>query len=223
MQKNGIKKIVFSSSSTVYGEPQYLPLDEAHSTNPINPYGSTKLFVENILHDLSISDPNWSIVALRYFNPVGAHESGWIGESPNGIPNNLMPFIAKVATGELKTLKIFGNDYDTRDGTCERDYIHVMDLAEGHLAALNFLEEHKGWHAINLGTGKSTSVLELLQAFEKINEIKIPYEIVARRKGDAPAYYAKPDLANKILHWKTKRTLDSMCKSAWKFQESHSL
>jgi UDP-glucose 4-epimerase len=223
MQKNGIKKIVFSSSCTVYGEPQYLPLDESHPTNPINPYGFTKLFAENILHDLSISDPTWSIAVLRYFNPVGAHESGLIGESPKGIPNNLMPFIAKVATGELKSLKVFGNDYKTRDGTCERDYIHVMDLAEGHLAGLNFLEDHKGWYAINLGTGQSTTVLELLQAFEKINHVKIPYEIVGRRKGDAPACYAKPSYANKILDWKTKRSIELMCESSWKWESSHSI
>jgi UDP-glucose 4-epimerase len=223
MQQNKVKKIVFSSSATVYGEPQYLPYDEKHPTNPINPYGRTKLFIEEILRDVVVSDSDWSVAILRYFNPVGAHESGFLGESPTGIPNNLMPYMVKVASGELERLKVFGNDYETRDGTGERDYIHVMDLAEGHLAALNFLKEYKGWHAINLGGGQSTTVLELINTFEKINHKKIPYEVVARREGDLPAYYAKPDLANKILHWKTKRTLESMCESAWKFNEGHAL
>jgi UDP-glucose 4-epimerase len=223
MHRNKVKKIVFSSSATVYGEPQYLPYDEDHPTNPINPYGRTKLFIESILRDVAASDPAWSVAILRYFNPVGSHESGLIGESPKGIPNNLMPYMVKVASGELEKLKVFGNDYETRDGTGERDYIHVMDLAEGHLAALNFLKEHKGWHVNNLGSGKSTSVIELINTFEKINHKKIPYEVVARREGDLPAYYAKPDLANKILHWKTKRTLESMCESAWKFNEGHAL
>lgn len=223
MQQNMTKKIIFSSSSTVYGEPQYLPYDESHPTNPINPYGRTKLFIEEILHDLSIADPAWSIAVLRYFNPVGAHDSCLIGESPKGIPNNLMPYIVKVASGELESLKVFGNDYETRDGTGERDYIHVMDLAEGHLAALNYLKEHKGWHAFNLGSGQSTTVLEMLNAFEKISHKKISYEVVARREGDLPAYYAKPDLANKTLHWNTRRSLDAMCESSWKFTERTSL
>ena len=221
MQQNKVKKIIFSSSATVYGEPQYLPYDESHPTNPINPYGRNKLFIEEILHDVAASDLDWSIAVLRYFNPVGAHESGLIGESPKGIPNNLIPFIAKVASGELESLKVFGGDYETRDGTGERDYIHVVDLAEGHLAALNYLKEHKGWHAINLGSGKSTTVLELINTFEKITHKKIRYEVVARRDGDLPAYYAKPDLANKVLQWKTKRSIESMCESAWKFQESY--
>ncbi len=223
MQENKIKKIVFSSSATVYGEPQYLPYDENHPTNPINPYGRTKLFIEEILHDVSIADPAWSIAALRYFNPVGAHDSGLIGESPKGIPNNLMPYIVKVASGELEKLKVFGNDYKTLDGTGERDYIHVIDLAEGHLAALNYLKEHKGWHSFNLGSGQSTTVLEMLNAFEKINHTNISYEMASRREGDLPAYFANPDFANKTLHWKTKRTLESMCESVWKFKERSSL
>jgi UDP-glucose 4-epimerase len=223
MQQNKIKKVVFSSSATVYGEPHYLPYDEDHSTNPINPYGRTKLFIEEILRDVTVSDSEWSVAVLRYFNPVGAHESGLIGESPKGAPNNLMPYIVKVASGELEKLKVFGNDYETRDGTGERDYIHVMDLAEGHLASLNFLREHKGWYAINLGSGRSTTVLEMLNAFEKITHKKVPYEVVARRGGDTAISYAKPDLANKSLHWKTKRTLESMCESAWKFKEKSSL
>jgi UDP-glucose 4-epimerase len=223
MQENAIKKIVFSSSATVYGEPQYLPYDEDHPTNPINPYGRTKLFIEEILRDIVASDSEWSVTALRYFNPVGAHESGLIGESPKGILNNLMPYIVKVASGELEKLKVFGNDYETRDGTGERDYIHVMDLVEGHLAALNFLKEHKGWHVINLGSGKSTTVLELINTFERISHKKIPYEIIARREGDTAISYARPDLASITLHWKTKRTLESMCESAWKFNEGHAL
>jgi UDP-glucose 4-epimerase len=214
---------VFSSSATVYGEPQYLPLDENHPTNPINPYGRTKLYIEKMLQDVAASDSDWSMVILRYFNPVGAHESGLIGESPKDIPNNLMPYIVKVASGELQKLKVFGNDYETRDGTGERDYIHVMDLVDGHLAALNFLKEHKGWHAINLGSGKSTTVLELIKTFERISHKKIPYDIITRREGDTAISYTKPDLANKTLDWKTKRTLESMCESVWKFNESHSL
>lgn len=223
MQQNKVRKIVFSSSATVYGEPQYLPYDESHPTNPINPYGRTKLFIEEILRDVATSDSEWSVAVLRYFNPVGAHDSGLIGESPKGTPNNLMPFIVKVASGELEKLKVFGSDYETRDGSGERDYIHVLDLAEGHLASLNFLKEHKGWFAINLGSGRSTTVLEMLNAFEKVTHKNIPYEVVARREGDLPVYYAKPDLANKTLHWKTKRTLEYMCESAWKFKEKSTL
>ena len=221
MQQNKIKKIIFSSSATVYGEPQYLPYDEDHSTNPINPYGRTKLFIEEILRDFAASDLGWSIAVLRYFNPVGAHESGLIGESPKGIPNNLMPYIMKVASGELESLKVFGGDYETRDGTGERDFIHVADLAEGHLASLNFLNEHKGWHAINLGSGQSTTVLELLHAFEKICHKKIPYKVVARREGDTAISFAKPDVANQKLRWKTKRSIELMCESAWNFQKSY--
>ncbi len=223
MQENSVKKIVFSSSATVYGEPKYLPYDEGHPTKPISPYGRSKLYIEEILRDVSASDPEWSIAILRYFNPVGAHESGLIGESPKGIPNNLMPFIVKVASRELKSLKVFGNDYETRDGTGERDFIHVMDLAEGHLAALNFLSRHNSCHEINLGSGQSTSVLELIHTFEKTNQKKISYEIVTRREGDLPAYYAKADYAKKILHWKAKRSIELMCESAWKFKESHSV
>jgi UDP-glucose 4-epimerase len=223
MQQNKVKKIIFSSSATVYGEPQYLPYDESHPTNPINPYGRTKFFIEEILRDVAASDSEWSVAGLRYFNPVGAHKSGLIGESPKGTPNNLMPCIVKVASGELEILKIFGNDYETRDGSAERDYIHVVDLAEGHLAALNYLKEHKGWHAINLGSGKSTSVLELINTFEKITHKKIPYEVVGRRGGDTAISFAKTDLANKTLKWKTKRSIELMCESAWKFKERSSL
>jgi UDP-glucose 4-epimerase len=215
MQQNKVKKIVFSSSATVYGEPQYLPYDENHPTNPINPYGRTKLFIEEILRDMSIADSSLSIAILRYFNPVGAHASALIGELPKGTPNNLMPYIVKVASGELEKLKVFGNDYKTRDGTGERDYIHVIDLAEGHLASLNFLNEHKGWHAFNLGSGQSTTVLEMLSAFEKINHKKISYEVVARRKGDLPSYYAKSEIAFRKLGWTATRSLEDICLSAW--------
>ena len=220
MQQNQVKKMVFSSSATVYGKPKYLPYDENHPKSPINPYGRSKLFIEDILRDISISDSEWSFAVLRYFNPVGAHESGLIGESPKGVPNNLMPYIVKVASGEIKTLKVFGSNYETRDGTGERDYIHVMDLSEGHLASLDFLKGHKGLHVINLGSGQSTTVLELIYCFEKINHKKIPYEIVARREGDLPAYFAKPALANSMLQWRAKRSIESMCESAWNFNQS---
>ena len=215
MQLNNIKKLVFSSSATVYGEPQYLPYDEDHPKNPINTYGRTKLYVEEILHDLTSTNDEWSIAVLRYFNPLGAHASGLIGEKPQGIPNNLMPYLCQVASGKLEKLKIFGNDYDTCDGTGERDYIHIMDLAEGHLAALEFLRLHRGWHAFNLGTGQSVSVLQLIQAFEKINHIKIPYEIVNRRPGDLPVYFSKSDFAHKTLGWQAKYSIDAMCESSW--------
>lgn len=223
MQQNNIKKMVFSSSATVYGEPQYLPFDEDHPTNPINPYGRSKLFVEQILRDVVVSDSDWSVVVLRYFNPLGAHESGLIGESPKGIPNNLIPYIVKVASGELEILQIFGDDYETKDGTGERDYIHVMDLAEGHLASLNFLKEHKGCHVMNLGSGQSTTVLELLQTFERVNHKKISYKIIKRREGDTAISYAKSDVANKNLRWRTERTIESMCQTAWKFKKNHSV
>jgi UDP-glucose 4-epimerase len=222
MQQNKIKKIVFSSSATVYGEPQYLPYDENHPTNPINPYGRTKLFIEEILRDVSIADPTWSIAILRYFNPVGAHDSALIGELPKGTPNNLMPYIVKVASGELEKLKVFGNDYKTRDGTGERDYIHVMDLAEGHLASLNFLKEHKGWHAFNLGSGQSTTVLEMLKAFQKKSGKKLAYIYEQRRKGDVATSFTDPKRAKQILNWEAKKSLGEICEDAWNFyQVSH--
>ena len=221
MQENAIKKIVFSSSATVYGEPHYLPLDEDHPTNPINPYGRTKLFIEEILRDVVASDSAWSMAALRYFNPVGAHGSGLIGESPKGIPNNLMPYIVKVASGELEKLKVFGNDYETRDGTGERDYIHVMDLVEGHLAALLFLNNHRGFHAINLGTGKSYSVKEIIDTFSSVTHTKVPCEIVGRRDGDVAIAYASVDHAKNLLGWQAKRDLKEMCLSAWKVMSSN--
>ncbi|CAM3809733.1 UDP-glucose 4-epimerase GalE [Polynucleobacter antarcticus] len=215
MQASNIKTLVFSSSATVYGDPVYLPYDEDHPTSPTNPYGQNKLHIEEMLQDLAVSDAAWKIACLRYFNPVGAHESGLIGEDPNGIPNNLMPVIGQVVTGKLSSLNIFGDDYDTPDGTGKRDYIHVVDLAEGHLASLNWLNSHAGCHAFNLGSGDSYSVLELLHHFEAASGQNIPYQIVGRRLGDLPEYYAKADKAQSLLGWKAKRGLAEICSSSW--------
>jgi UDP-glucose 4-epimerase len=220
MQGAGVKTLVFSSSATVYGVPQYLPYDEDHPTAATNPYGRSKLHVEEILRDVAASDASWRFISLRYFNPVGAHESGLIGEDPNGIPNNLMPFIAKVATGQLPELGVFGDDYDTPDGTGVRDYIHVMDLAEGHEAALQFLQTHAGWHTINLGTGKGYSVLEMLQAFERASGQRIAYAIKPRRPGDLPSYWAKTDKAAQLLGWRASREQDTMCVDTWRWQQN---
>ena len=219
MQEAGLRKFIFSSSATVYGIPQYLPYDENHPTMPINTYGRTKLQVEHILRDLAQSDPSWSIACLRYFNPVGAHESGLIGELPKGIPNNLMPYVCQVASGKLPYLKIFGDDYETPDGTGQRDYIHVMDLAEGHIATLQFLEAQSGCHFINLGTGVPYSVRQLLAAFEKTIDRAIDQQIEARRSGDLPVYYATADKAKALLGWEANRSLQSMCDSAWNFHQ----
>ena len=220
MQAAQVYSLVFSSSATVYGKPEYLPYDEAHPTNPINPYGDTKLQVEIILRDLVNSDPAWKIACLRYFNPVGAHDSGLIGDDPSGTPGNLMPYLARVATGQLECLSVFGNDYETRDGTGERDYIHVMDLAEGHMAALSFLNGQAGFHVVNLGTGKPTSVLECVDEFEKASGKKIALKFAPRRDGDLPIYFAKADLAKQKLGWTADRSVSEMCSSAWKFQSS---
>lgn len=220
MMSVGLKKLVFSSSATVYGEPVYLPYDEDHPTNPMNPYGRNKLQVEQILQDLSISDARWSIACLRYFNPVGSHESGFIGEDPQGVPNNLMPYLLKVASGQLPHLNIFGNDYQTQDGTCERDYIHVMDLADGHMAALDYLNNHVGFHVFNLGTGVPVSVLDLVGAFEAHTHQHIKKVFVQRRPGDLPAYYANPARAQRALKWSASRALGDVVKSAWKWQMS---
>ena len=222
MQATQVNSLVFSSSATVYGEPVYLPYDEEHPTNPINPYGDTKLQVEIMLRDLANSNSDWKIACLRYFNPVGAHESGLIGDDPSGTPGNLMPYLARVATGQLECLSVFGNDYETRDGTGERDYIHVMDLAEGHMAALSFLNAHAGFHVVNLGTGKSTSVLECVDEFEKASDKKIALKFAPRRDGDLPIYFAKADLAKHKLGWTADRSVSEMCSSAWKFQSSQS-
>jgi UDP-glucose 4-epimerase len=219
MQEVGLRQLIFSSSATVYGIPQYLPYDENHPTVPINTYGRTKLQVEDILRDLAQSDPSWSIACLRYFNPVGAHASGLIGELPKGIPNNLMPYVCQVASGKLPCLKIFGDDYETSDGTGQRDYIHVMDLAEGHLATLLYLEANPGCHFINLGTGQPYSVKQLVAAFEKAIGRAINQEIEARRSGDLPVYYATADKAKALLGWEAGRDLQSMCDSAWNFHK----
>jgi UDP-glucose 4-epimerase len=221
MQPVGIKTLVFSSSATVYGEPRYLPLDENHPTSATNPYGRSKLHIEEMLKDVAASASDWRIACLRYFNPVGAHESGLIGENPCGIPNNLMPYIAQVAAGQRPCLSVFGGDYPTEDGTGVRDYIHVMDLAEGHAAALNFLSQTPGWHAINLGTGKGYSVLDMVRAFEKASGCRLPYQIVARRAGDVAACYANPKKASECLNWCAVRGLDEMCASTWRFQQYH--
>ena len=218
MNKARVKNLVFSSSATVYGDPQYLPLNEQHPLSATNPYGRTKLHIEEILKDLKASDPEWNVLCLRYFNPVGAHASGLIGEDPNGIPNNLLPFVAQVAAGKLAKLKIFGNDYSTPDGTGVRDYIHVMDLAEGHLAALSHLEGLSGWTAINLGTGQGYSVLEMIKAFELASKMDIPFEFVPRRAGDIASCYASVDKAKVDLGWSAKRNLEEMCASSYKWQ-----
>ena len=220
MRASEVKTIVFSSSATVYGEPQFLPIDEGHPTSANNPYGRTKLHIEGMLYDLAKSDLTWRVACLRYFNPVGAHETGLIGEDPNGTPNNLMPFVSRVAAGRYPLVKVFGGDYPTPDGTGVRDYIHVLDLAEGHLAAINFLEAERGWHAINLGTGNGSSVLEMINQFALSSGKPVPYEVVGRRPGDVASCYASADKAEKLLNWKATHDLKSMCASAWKWQES---
>jgi UDP-glucose 4-epimerase len=204
----------------VYGAPQYLPLDESHPTQATNPYGRSKLHIEEMLSDLETSDSTWHIACLRYFNPVGAHESGLIGEDPNGMPNNLVPYIAQVALGKLPHLNVYGDDYDTPDGTGVRDYIHVMDLAEGHLAALSFIKQKPGLNIFNLGTGKGSSVLEMAKAFEAITGKSIPLKVTARRSGDVASCYAKVDKSNADLSWKATRTLQEMCASTWNFQKN---
>ena len=219
MTRVGIRRLVFSSSATVYGEPQYLPIDEAHPRSATSTYGRTKLQIENILEDLAASDASWRITCLRYFNPVGAHESGLIGEDPNGVPNNLMPFLARVAAGKLPCLNIFGGDYETPDGTGVRDYIHVMDLAEGHLAAVNLVSaEGAPFDAFNLGTGRGQSVLVMLKAFEQASGVAIQSQVVPRRLGDVAACFARADKAANSLAWVASRPLDDMCRSTWKFQ-----
>jgi len=225
MQKYNVKKIIFSSSCTVYGNPAYLPVNEEHSTgqNITNPYGRTKFVIEEIMKDNSKADLKFGVVSLRYFNPIGAHESGLIGEDPQGIPNNLMPFIAQVAVGRMSHLKIFGSDFDTIDGTGVRDYIHVMDLAKGHLLALDKMlkDDLIGFHAINLGTGKGYSVLELVKAFEKANNLTIPYEIVGRRPGDIACVYANAVKASEILNWEAEKSVLEMCKDQWNWQSNN--
>ena len=220
MKKNNIKKLVFSSSATVYGNPDFLPLTENHPLRTTNPYGHTKLVIEDILRALYESDNSWSIAILRYFNPVGAHESGLIGEDPQGIPNNLMPYIAQVAIGRRESVNVFGEDYDTHDGTGVRDYIHVTDLAIGHLKALNILDKPH-CTAINLGTGKGYSVLDVINAFSKASGKNINYTKGARRAGDIASCYAEPTKAKELLNWEAKFDLDKMCEDMWRFQQQN--
>jgi UDP-glucose 4-epimerase len=221
MKNSGVKNMVFSSSATVYGDPERSPIPEDSPLEAVNPYGRTKLMIEEILKDLNESDPDWNAALLRYFNPVGAHESGEIGEDPNGIPNNLMPFVTQVAVGKLPELKIFGNDYPTADGTGVRDYIHVTDLATGHLKALEKLKEDPGVAVYNLGTGKGSSVMDVIHAFEKASNIKIPYTFAPRRPGDAATTYADPAKAEKELGWKAERDLEAMCRDSWNWQSKN--
>jgi UDP-glucose 4-epimerase len=219
MKAEGVRQLVFSSSATVYGQPKYLPLDEGHPTRVTNTYGRTKLQIEQMLSDLADSDPTWRIVILRYFNPVGAHASGLIGEDPSGTPNNLMPYMARVATGQMSHLNVWGSDYSTADGTGVRDYLHVMDLAEGHLAALLYLADHNAvaCDVFNLGTGRGISVLQMIQAFEEACGSSVPYQIAPRRPGDVAECWANPAKAQEKLQWRASRGLDEMCASALKF------
>ncbi len=221
MQAHNVKKMVFSSSATVYGTPKTVPIDETFPLSTTNPYGSTKLMIEQILRDIYTADHDWSIALLRYFNPIGAHKSGLIGEDPNGIPNNLMPYIAQVAIGKLECLGVFGNDYPTHDGTGVRDYIHVVDLSLGHLKALAKIRKDKGVDAYNLGTGKGYSVLDVVAAFEKASGQKVKYQIKPRRPGDIAECYANPEKAKKILDWEAKYGIEEMCRDAWNFTQKN--
>ncbi len=221
MQDHGVFRLVFSSSATVYGQPESLPITEDAALATTNPYGTTKLVGEQLLAELQACDARWQIARLRYFNPVGAHDSGRIGEDPRGVPNNLMPYVCQVAVGTRPELRVFGGDYPTPDGTGVRDYIHVMDLAEGHVASLKHLLEGGGSHVVNLGTGRGHSVLEVIHAFERASGRPIPYRIVDRRPGDVAACYADPTLARHLLGWSARRELDAMCADAWRWQSAH--
>ncbi|WP_304544943.1 UDP-glucose 4-epimerase GalE [Sulfurimonas microaerophilic] len=221
MAQNNCKKIVFSSSATVYGDPHTTPITEDFPLSTTNPYGRTKLFIEDILKDLFTSDHEWKVILLRYFNPIGAHKSGLIGEDPNGIPNNLMPYISQTAVGKLEQLSVFGDDYDTHDGTGVRDYIHVVDLAEGHVKAIEKIDSLENVLTVNLGTGKGYSVLDIVKAFEKVSEKKIPYKITARRNGDIAKCFADPSYAKSVLGWEAKRSIDEMCEDSWRWQSKN--
>lgn len=221
MAKYGVKRMIFSSSATVYGQSEEVPFsEEAPCLGCTNPYGRSKHMIEQILRDAAAADREMSVVLLRYFNPIGAHASGMIGEKPNGIPNNLMPYVTQVAAGILDRLRVFGNDYPTHDGTGVRDYIHVVDLAKGHMAALTYSMAHTGCEAVNLGTGVGYSVLDLVKAFEAANGVKIPYEIAPRRAGDIATCYAATEKAAQLLHWHAEKTLEDMCRDAWRWQQS---
>ena len=221
MKRHNCRAIVFSSSATVYGTIQKMPLREDFPTGCTNPYGWTKWMNERVLTDCASADQTLSVVLLRYFNPIGAHPSGRIGEDPSGIPNNLMPFICQVAAGKLDHLNVFGNDYPTADGTGVRDYIHVCDLAEGHVAAVEYAVEHPGTEVVNLGTGEGYSVLDIVRTFERVNDLRIPYEIAPRRPGDVATVYADASKAKNLLHWQARRNLDSMCRDAWNWQKQN--
>ncbi|MFZ5485109.1 MAG: UDP-glucose 4-epimerase GalE [Pseudomonadota bacterium] len=222
MAEAGVKRIVFSSSATVYGDPHAVPIREDFPVGrTTNPYGRSKFIIEEILRDLHVADPDWRVILLRYFNPVGAHESGLIGEDPNGLPNNLMPFVAQVAVGRLPSLRVFGNDYATPDGTGVRDYIHVVDLAQGHVAALRYLAAHPGVGTFNLGTGRGYSVLDMVRAFSQASGREIPYQIVARREGDIACCYADPTLARELLQWQAERDIEAMCVDTWRWQSAN--
>ncbi len=221
MKQINCKSIVFSSSATVYGKTEHVPISENAPLSASNPYGQSKLLIERLLQDLYISDNKWNIAILRYFNPAGAHGSGLIGESPNGIPNNLFPYISKVANGKLSKLIIFGNDYDTHDGTGIRDYIHVVDLAKGHLKALEVMHSYSKVLLVNLGTGQGYSVLDVVKGFEKASSKKIPYEFASRREGDVAKCYADPSLSFKLLNWRAESTLDQMCRDAWNWENTY--
>ena len=221
MNEFGVKKLVFSSSATVYGTSKDMPIKEDAPLGAINPYGRTKLFIEEMLRDLFVSDGTWSIALLRYFNPIGAHKSGTIGEDPKGIPNNLMPYISQVAVGKLKQLSVFGNDYNTPDGTGVRDYIHVVDLAKGHVCAINWVLENEGCEAFNLGTGNGVSVLALKDAFEKASGVEVPFVIAPRRPGDLDAVFANPQKAKEMLHWEAELNVVDMCKDTWRWQSEN--
>ncbi|HDV6320263.1 TPA: UDP-glucose 4-epimerase GalE [Burkholderia multivorans] len=221
MRARNVKQFVFSSSATVYGVPERSPIDESFPLSATNPYGQSKLIAEQILRDLEVSDPSWRIATLRYFNPVGAHASGLIGEDPAGIPNNLMPYVAQVAVGKLEKLRVFGSDYPTPDGTGVRDYIHVVDLAKGHIAALDALVKRDASFVVNLGTGQGYSVLDVVRAFEKASGRAVPYEIVARRPGDVAECYANPQAAADIIGWRATLGLDDMCADHWRWQEAN--
>jgi len=221
MEANNCKNIVFSSSATVYGDPHTTPIKEDFPLSATNPYGRSKLFIEEILRDLNVADSSWRVILLRYFNPVGAHKSGTIGEDPNGIPNNLMPFISQVAVGKRKELSVFGNDYDTHDGTGVRDYIHVVDLAKGHAKALDKMKKMEGVLTVNLGTGKGYSVLNMVHAFEKASGKKVPYKIAPRRPGDIAKCYADPSYAKEVIGWEATRGVDEMCEDSWRWQSNN--
>jgi UDP-glucose 4-epimerase len=221
MRAAGVAKLVFSSSATVYGEPRFLPFTESHPLQPTNPYGRTKLIVEQMLQDICAADRSFSAVTLRYFNPIGAHPSGMIGENPRDVPNNLFPYITQVAVGKQPFLKVFGDDYSTQDGTGVRDYLHVMDLAAGHVKAVDYASAHNGFIAVNLGTGKGTSVMELVHTFERVNNLEIPCRVEARRPGDVDQIWADASLARRVLRWQTVRGVETMCQDGWRWQQSN--